>query len=261
MFSLVLRLCGLILPVILVPAAAHANVQIFPTRIEFTEEETTQTITIRNKKETTLTVQISPRDWNQDGNGQDRYRETDDLLVFPRMATLDPGGEQKLRLRYRGKPGEVERAFRLLVEEIPAPQPGTSAMRFVVTMSVPIFVLPQNQAHDATIENTELKQGAVQVALKNAGTVHEQAAAIRYRIMGAGGTVLEEGEGNGWYVLPGRTRTFRVNVPEAPCRKGARIAVKVALNGEEKASLTGEAAITPGDCKAPPKPKKPALNE
>ena len=254
--SVVLCIFVCVSGVFLIAEAALASMQVFPTHVYFEAGQNTTTVTVRNVRDTPLTIQVSPRDWGQGEDGGDQYKETDDLLVFPRMVTIDGNGEQTLRLAYRGDPVTTQRAFRMLVEEVPIDEPGKQmAMRFAVTMSMPVFIDPPEMVQDFSLGQVTVSEGAAHVSFINKGSVHGQVGEIDVQLLSSGGQKIADVTGNGWYVLPGMTRSFAVPLPEADCRKAARIAITVAGKDNEDPPvppMTGSAAMPGGtSCKAP----------
>lgn len=237
-------------------SGAEATMQVWPTRVYFEVSETTQVLNVRNSGDKPLTIQASPRAWSADPDGGDHYEDTDDLLVFPRMATIDPGADQILRLAYRGSEVVRQRAFRILVEELPQElmETGESGMSFTVTLSVPIFIDPAEKMREFSLDVMTLKEGTLELSVLNNGTVHEQVKEIAFTLFDAKGTALAEGSTTGWYVLPGHKRTFKVAVPQADCRKAARISLTAVVGNENQMPLAGEMAIQdPSECTSPPK--------
>ena len=67
--------------------------------------------------------------------------------MSPAIFTLQPGEKQVVRIALRGAPDpRRERAYRVLVSEVPTPQlkttPDASGFRIALRMDMPLFVAP-----------------------------------------------------------------------------------------------------------------------
>ena len=89
-----------------------------------------------------VTVQIEAMDWHpQDAavGSPDRLTPSTTLLTSPPMARIAPGGRQSVRVLERG-PAQGERAFRLLVSQLPDAAGDGDGVRVLLQFSVPVFV-------------------------------------------------------------------------------------------------------------------------
>jgi fimbrial chaperone protein len=87
-----------------------------------------------------ITVQIEAMDWRQqDTGGPGRLTPSTVLLTSPPMARIAPGGRQSVRVLARG-PAQRERAFRLLVSQLPDAADDGDGVHVLLQFSVPVFV-------------------------------------------------------------------------------------------------------------------------
>jgi fimbrial chaperone protein len=89
-------------------------------------------------------MQVQQRAWVQ-RNGRDEQDETRDLIISPAIFTFKPGEAQVVRIALRGAPDrQLERAYRILVSEIPGPSVPTApeliSFRIALRMDLPLFV-------------------------------------------------------------------------------------------------------------------------
>jgi fimbrial chaperone protein len=112
---------GLAAVLLLVCSAAAAQLVIGPIAVEFGEKQRVAAVavTLDERAKLPMRLQAEILRWSQDLAGQAVTEETDELLVTPPMAELQPGQRQVFRLALRGKrPAPEELAYRLILEDI-----------------------------------------------------------------------------------------------------------------------------------------------
>lgn len=125
-------------------AAAQNHYTVTPLRLELSASNPTTVLTVIHRGDTAASMQIQQRAWVQ-REGRDEQEETRDLIISPAAFTFRPGETQVIRIALRGSPGQSsERAYRILVSEIPPPQvpsgPELFAFRIAIRMDLPLFV-------------------------------------------------------------------------------------------------------------------------
>jgi len=125
-------------------AAAQNNYTVTPLRLELSAATPTTVLQVINRGDSSATLQVQQRAWLQ-RDGRDEQDETRDLIVSPALFTFKPGDTQVIRIALRGAPDpRIERAYRIVVSEIPAPKPQTGpdlfAFRIALRMDLPLFV-------------------------------------------------------------------------------------------------------------------------
>ncbi|HXG29354.1 MAG TPA: fimbria/pilus periplasmic chaperone [Nevskiales bacterium] len=176
-----------------------------PVKVTLPARAKATSVTITNNGRKPLALRIRLYAWDKH-EGEDRLQAAEDLLVTPPILKLEPGRAQIVRI---GRPAEipvpaVEKAYRLVVSELPLPGEGqaesTLALRSLLEISVPVFVPPARP--DKRLEWT-LQPGpqpaAATVSVRNAGTVHSKLT--RLRLLDAGGQLLAESQ-KMLYALP-----------------------------------------------------------
>jgi fimbrial chaperone protein len=126
------------------PALAQNNYTVSPLRLELSAKAPATVLQVTNRGDAAATMQVQQRAWVQ-RNGQDEQDETRDLIISPAIFTFKPGETQVVRIALRGAPDvQVERAYRILVSEIPAPSvaaaPEVLSFRIALRMDLPLFV-------------------------------------------------------------------------------------------------------------------------
>ena len=199
-----------------------------PLRVDLDRGSKSGIVNISNDDTLRLNFEIRLMRWTQDAAGADRYEPSDDLVYFPRAATLEPQEKRVVRVGSRGEPPAIERTYRLFIEEMPDPaslnQPGIGVAvkgRF----AIPVFVAPaQGEARGELVDAT-VEKGELRVRLRNSGNRHFKIDTFTLRA--ADGFAKE---GNGWYVLAGATRAFVLPLTAEECRKHPD--AEVVLKGE-----------------------------
>jgi fimbrial chaperone protein len=185
---------------------------------------------VENKGDKPVTLQVRVFDWAQP-QGEDALTAEDDVVVSPPITTVDAGKRQLVRIirRSPAAPGAPERAYRLLIDELPTqPAPGDPAAasaRLAVQMrySIPLFTYTADpSAQKAVLVPRTIGTGEGRVLeIRNTGTLHARLTDLRV-VSGGQERMIKPGL-NG-YVLPGAT--VRIALPG-----DAVGTVKIGVNG------------------------------
>ncbi len=201
-----------------------------PIRLDFDRSTKTGVITISNDGDDNLQIQMKAFEWTQDAEGKDQYQETEDLIFFPKIATVAKGEKRLLRTSYKFPATERQKTYRLFIEEIPGPQksaaPGaqiTVAVRF----GVPIFLKPLVDEVKGEIENVKYAENKLKVTIRNAGNTHFFINSIQIK----NADVVTD-EQKGWYLLAGARRTYEFALKQ-PCSALGKFAVNVRSDSVE----------------------------
>lgn len=199
------------------PSLAHAQsaIVLWPTDPRIAASEQATALWLENHGKEPVTLQIRAQDWSQTG-GTNRESPTQAVVSSPPIATIAPGERQLVRVIRRGPAASGEKAYRLLVDELPKPAPtteGTVAARLSVQMrySLPLFtygdaadgLTPQLRSVVRVIE------GKRWIEISNSGSRHARLTDLR---IGTGSAARTVQAGLVGYVLPGAT--MRWPLPE-----------------------------------------------
>lgn len=230
-----LSIAALAAIILLVPAHAVAgSFRAMPLRLYIDSKSKTEVLRVVNEGDESVTVQIDAKSWSHDDDGRDSYGDAPDIVVFPRMATIDKGETQIIRIGYSGAPAVMEKTYRLFVQELPVSKPGEMALKFALTMSLPVFVAPDTALNDWSAEAVGLAQESLQVKVKNSGNRHVMVNKIKATGLDANGAEVFSQEAAGWYTLAGQSRLHSVNIPYQECLKATRIRVEVRTRESSK---------------------------
>lgn len=213
----------------LLPQIVHAGEwQVIPIRLDLGATAKSGVLTVKNRSEETLNVQLKAYEWIQDNEGKDRYEETTDLIFMPKIATLDKLGEQVVRVGIKIPATAKEKTYRLFIEEIPKPRKAeSSSISIAIRFGVPIFVKPLKEEIKAGIEKFDAVKGELIASVINSGNAHFNVTSVNFRLRNAKGDELFSKESKGWYLLGGVSRRYSVPFPPELCREAAVAEVDV----------------------------------
>lgn len=208
---------------VLTPAGA-GQFGVSPIRIDLDRGARSGAITISNDEEAEpLRVQLRLFEWTQDAGGKDDYQLNEDLLYFPRLMILEKGEQKLVRVGLRMPALEREKAYRLFIEELPAPPtPGGARVAISVRFGVPIFVKPAQEDVRGDIDKLTMEKGILRVGVRNRGNVHFTIKSIT----ATSGEAFSK-EMPGWYLLTGAARAHSIELPAPVCAKLKQIDVTV----------------------------------
>jgi fimbrial chaperone protein len=231
------------------PAAASTFV-VTPTEVDLSTSTTSALLSLRNTSKAPLRFEVTLFTWSEDERGVMSLQPSTDVTFFPKLIELAAGTTRNIRLGINaGASRDVERSFRLFVEELPdqsAPSPNAVAIRTKV--GVPVFVRPAKPARSAVIDGVSVAGGKVLTRVHNTGNLHINVDSVAVKGTGASNASTFSKEGPGWYVLPGATRIFEVPMSVSECQSTTTVAVEVF--GHNK-SLKGASPVSPAACVAP----------
>jgi fimbrial chaperone protein len=222
--------------------ARGAEFSVSPIRLELEPGARSAAVTVTNDDVRPLRMQMRLVEWTQDAQGVDVYRDSDELVYFPRLMSVPPGEKRLVRVGLKTPAAASERTYRLYLDELPdSERPATSGLNFTIRFALPVFLPAAQAAKPAgAIESIRLDAGKLRVAVRNTGNRHFRIATIGVR-SNAGFTA----EAPGWYLLPGVTRVHTIEVPAEACRSLRRVEVAVKAG---ELSLEGGLDVEPGMC-------------
>lgn len=128
----------------LIGADSYAGTfSVSPTRVELSDAQSRSVIQIDNPTTEPITIQLKMMAWSQP-NGKDQLLPSREILATPQIVTIKAGASQLIRVgALRNADPRREIAYRLLLEEIPAPaQPDFKGLQVVLKISLPVFLKP-----------------------------------------------------------------------------------------------------------------------
>jgi fimbrial chaperone protein len=213
--------------------SSHAgNFKVAPIHIYFDANEKSSLVRISNLGEE-VTIQTHVLKWRQNENGNDEYEETDEIVIFPKMATVEKGKERVIRLGYLEKKAlVVEGTYRLMIEELPVRTPDGTMLKFALRMRLPIFVSPTEKIIDRSIEKVEIQDGNLLVSVRNDGNAHITVSKIRAVGLDDSGRESFSKEKPGLHILAGSSKTYAMDWNQEDCMTTRSVKIKVELDRE-----------------------------
>jgi fimbrial chaperone protein len=224
------------------PAAA-TEFSVSPIRVELKPGAMSETITVTNYANAKLRLSMKLVEWTQDAAGNDVYKESSDLVYFPRQMEMEPNAKRLIRLGAKAPAATVERTYRLWVEEEPETAGGDARAQisFYFKFGVPVFLPPPGAKAQPEVMEPTLAKGKLAIVVKNPGTRHFRLTKL---------TISDEAgfqkEVSGWYSLAGTERTYAADIPRDVCRKAR--ALTVLIEGEEDLRFDRKLHVDPAGC-------------
>jgi fimbrial chaperone protein len=213
-----------------------ASLLIWPLDPTIEAGQKTGVLWLENVGTTTVNLQLRVVAWEQEGF-TDRYREQSVLIGTPPFATIAPGKKQFVRFTLlEPVPARQERAFRILVDELPTVEATTSAATLKLQMrySLPLFAygegawrkpsgksLAGRRAEPSLMWKLVEEGSSRYLQISNTGVGHARLSRVRFIrpdqvATSANPDVIEVAAGLLGYVLPGRTMRWPAPAGASP---------------------------------------------
>lgn len=230
-------------------AAVASDFTVSPTQVDLSPEKTSALVVLKNVGKKALRFEVTAFVWSEDEGGEMTLTPTSDLTFFPKLVELGPGLSRNVRIGFGAVSiGNVERSYRLFVEELPdESNVRASSIAIRTKIGMPVFVRPLKPARSATIESVTVENGRVRTRVRNTGNLHLNVEGVAMRGLSTAGVQTFSSRADGWYVLPGATRVFEVPLSAAACTGTATIAVEATGHGK---SLKSSGVVSASACAA-----------
>jgi fimbrial chaperone protein len=201
------------------PAAA-GTLGMNPIALEIGPGRRMATIEVTNRGGAATAVQIRVFAWSQEGDA-DRLAETSDLAISPPIFDIKADEDQVLRLMLRRPADRLERAYRVILDEIPPPG---RARQIVVALriSMPVIVAGTVPATpDLQWQAGRGSDGRIVLMARNVGQRHIRVDLLEAVLPQARAPLVARAVGSTPMVLPGAERHWRLDVPGGAPRGGS----------------------------------------
>jgi fimbrial chaperone protein len=219
-------LVGLLFAIAL-PAQA-ATFSINPLRVELDARHRTDIINLKNTAESPLRIQVRAMLWTMADDGQWQLTPSTDLIVTPELVEIPPGQAAQLRVGILPDPGDSERTYRLLLDELPNLDSAAESLpqiRVLTQISMPVFLEPAQRKRVPSLGTAAIEHGVLGVGVGDGGTQRLDPQRIKIAVLDGGGHVLEQRDMTANYVLPGRTWFLSMKLPADACERAATVLV------------------------------------
>jgi len=231
----------------LVPSLGYSGeFRVTPIRLDFDRGTRTGLITVVNEGEEKLSLQMRAFEWAQNSEGKDQYTETNEIIYFPRMMTLEKKEEKIIRAGIRIPATTREKTYRLFIEEIPGPKK-TEGVNVAISIrfGVPIFVRPLKEEARGAIDKIELSKGILNIWVRNTGNTHFIINSVNLKGKNMKGEEVFSKELSGWYLLSGVSRVYSLSIPQDSCKDLAKLDVEARTN---RFNLNGKLDVDQAMC-------------
>lgn len=195
------------------PLAHAGSFTVNPVRVTLSPGHAVAAITVRNAGSDASVIQLETFRWTQQ-DGKDVLTPSREILATPPIFTLLPGGSQIVRVGLRREPdAQHELTYRLILREVPPPQPIAQGLRVALAISMPVFVVAAHPSFsNLQWQAQRLADGRIQLQATNTGSAHVQVGSIQLSLPGSAAPAVRESVAT--YVLPGNARswTFKSSV-------------------------------------------------
>ncbi len=187
--------------------ARAGSIEVAPTTIELPARGGTAQLRLVNHAAKDVAVQIEAFAWRQEG--AETLADSDDIVLNPPLARLKPMGSQIVRLLVQPAGGAVERAFRVVVTELPDPADKSEGMRVLLQFVVPLFAGDTGKS-GARLDWSLRRAGTgLRVEVRNSGARRAKFGTLT--LVSSKGERWPLAAGSLVYVLAGSTRVFALD--------------------------------------------------
>ena len=229
-------------------ATAQSSFSVDPLLVKLSPQASNAVITITNPTSKEIRFEIKAYSWDQSPpNGAMQLKPTTDLVIFPPLVTLRPRMTQRVRIGTTAAQGPIEKAYRLLIEELPSATVATTTNQVAVRtrIGIPVFLEPSKSTLSGRIDSVKVDKRLVSIALTNTGSTHAMVDSIVVRGMSGPDQPVFEDSIQGWYVLAGKSRIWEYTFKQAQCRTSKFVEIEVYAHDKV---LTSRADVPAGAC-------------
>ncbi|HKW79586.1 MAG TPA: fimbria/pilus periplasmic chaperone [Casimicrobiaceae bacterium] len=183
-----------------------------PIRVDLSAAVRIAAVTVTSEDDHPLVFKNSPSSWTQDADGNDVYAPSNDLVLTPPLLRVEATEPRTVRIGTLRAPGDVERSYRVFLEEQPAASREGSGTNIavVIKFGVPIFVAPLSERVAGELTVVERKRGSMVLQVRNTGNVH-------FNVESVAANAVPLKDVSSWYLLAGTTRRYALAVPPEAC--------------------------------------------
>jgi fimbrial chaperone protein len=229
-------------------SSAQSSFSIDPLLIRLDADTRNAVMTITNTSPKEIRFEIKGFAWKQTPpEGAMDLTPSSDIVIFPPLVVLKPHAVQRVRVGTTAAQGPVEKAYRVMIEELPsgAAPPGAATVAVRTRIGVPVFIEPTAPQLNGRIDSIRFEKRLASITLANTGTIHAMVDSVVLRGMSAPDEVMFEESLGGWYVLASQTRVWKYNLKAAQCH-GLKF-VEVEVYAHERV-LTSRADVPAEAC-------------
>jgi fimbrial chaperone protein len=213
-------------------ACQAASIEVVPIALELPAAGGPTKLRLVNHGDDAVNVQVEAFAWKQDGG--EAFADTDAVVLSPPLAHLEPRASQIVRLLVQPSPDKGERAFRIVVTQLPDMRKAVAGAKVLLQFNVPLFVGDGPRAAADLHWSLHRESAGLRLAVHNEGA--RRGKLVDLALVGAAAR-LPVASGALTYVLAGAKRSWNIEgAPPEGLRlegydemAGRRIAVPLAV--------------------------------
>jgi P pilus assembly chaperone PapD len=236
---------------------AATNIGISPTQVNLSPSNKTGMITVLNKGENPVNLQLDAKSWDMDENGKFIETDTGDFIFYPKTLTIKPHDQATIRVGYIGAEfPKAEKPYRLFVEEMPdikQPEPEKNKIKIgltsVLRLSMPLYVVSVSDIPAPQVELAGLKTEAqkLRIGVKNPTAYHVTLKKVTIKLLKADKVLTEKAVEPKLQRILGEHQIF-VDLPvdtKKLCQQADALQVQIELDNLKEPYQT-KVALKPG---------------
>ena len=223
--------------------------RVAPARVFLDRDIKSSVITVVNEGDAKINLQGKAMEWSQDAEGKDVYKDTEELVFFPRMLLVNKGEQKIIRAGMKIPAAAREKTYRLFIEEIPEPRKSPSdaaQLTVAVRFGVPVFVKPLKEEVKGELTTAALAKGVVTATVKNTGNTHFRISDISLKGTNSQGAETFATKIDGWYLLAGAVRNYTAPIPQGKCAETSQ--VEIIVSTDAKITLKRQLNVDKAQC-------------
>jgi fimbrial chaperone protein len=171
---------------------------------------------------------------------------TKDVTFFPGLFSIGAGQKRNLRIAAATSFGQVEKTYRIFIEQLPdAPSIPQATVRVLTRVGIPVYLEPAKRTARAELSPLHLDGRRISFVLRNVGNVRVSPDLVKVVGRDDRGEVLFEQPLSSWYVLAGGERVFETEAPRGVCARVRALSAEVRV---EKGVLEAALPAADGAC-------------
>lgn len=223
-----MRLVALGLGLVPGPSRVLAQgLQVTPVQVELTARARTTIVTVQNLGTEPMRLQVSAFAWDQDARGEMRLARTKEVSFFPSLLTIGPGQKRNLRVGASAPAGEVEKTYRIFIEQLQGGPSAPGSVRVLTRVGIPVFLMPGKPSRAAELSPIHVDGRKISFVLRNTGNVRLRPERLKVVGIDEKGGVAFERTLAGWYVLAGGERIFETEAARDGCARVRMLSAEV----------------------------------
>ncbi len=210
--------------------ALAAGLQVTPIVLDLKQTQKSDGLWLTNTSQSPMDVQIRVFEWRQQ-NQTDVLNPTPEFVASPPIVKIPGGQKQFVRLVQIAKSQvSTERAYRIVIDELPLNRQASKGLNFVLRYSVPVFIQGSNPTSEPMLA-WHIRPGTnsnVILTVSNSGATRVKLSQLKF--ISNSGRSLVINQGLFGYALANSSRQWTVTANPGLFASGGHF--EVTMNGK-----------------------------